>query len=108
LRAGSPAGVAGAAGPDDDLAPGPACCVEFWARGCAGGAGRCPTIGAGIISPAGIESGSPATDSAPDDHFAASPHRRVSFSGRRSAESVGGCPTVGGGIISAEIGRAHV
>jgi len=80
LRAVSPAGVqiaavAGSA-PDDHLAPGPYCRVEFSATGCAGGAGGCPTVAARIISPAGIEIGS-AAESAPDDHFAASPHCRV-------------------------------
>src|SRR5207244_2210117 len=44
--------------PDDHLAPGPYCRVEFSATGCAGAAGGCPTIGAGIISAAGIEIGS--------------------------------------------------
>ena len=47
-----------------------------------GGAGGCPTIRAGIVSPAGVQDRSlPAVTSAPDDHFTASPDCRVTVSG---------------------------
>src|SRR5437660_12897792 len=76
LRAVSPAGVQIAAvadsAPDDHLAAGPYCRVEFSASGCAGGAGGCPTVGAGIISAAGGKIAEAAI-AAPDDYFAASP-----------------------------------
>jgi hypothetical protein len=70
------------------------------ASGRASGAGGCPTIGAGIVSAAGVKIGS-AVISAPDDHFAASPHRRVKVSASGRASGAGGCPTIGAGIISA-------
>src|SRR5207245_6076275 len=40
------------------------------------GAGGCPTVGAGIISPTGVQTDGSATNSAPDDHFTASPDRK--------------------------------
>ena len=48
-----------------------------------GGAGGCPTIGAGIVSPAGVELADEIV-SAPDDHFTASPDRGVIVSARRA------------------------
>ena len=44
--------------------------------GCVGGAGGCPTVGAGIVSTAGVHKAA-AIISAPYDHFSASPHCRV-------------------------------
>ena len=44
-----------------------------------GEAGGCPTIGAGIVSPAGIKI--VAADPAPDDHFTTGPDCRVTSSG---------------------------
>ena len=41
--------------PDDHFAAGPHCRVKVSGSGRAGGAGRCPTVGAGIVSPAGVE-----------------------------------------------------
>src|SRR5207247_3167201 len=77
----SPAGVKKAAiksTPDDHFAAGPHCRVTVSASGRAGGAGRCPTVGAGIVSPAGVQKA--AIKSTPDDHFAAGPHCRLTVS----------------------------
>ena len=41
-------------------------------------AGGCPTIRAGIVSPAGVKIGAGAK-ATPDDHFTAGPHRRVMY-----------------------------
>ena len=41
--------------PDDHFAAGPHCRVTISAIGRVGGAGGCPTIGAGIVSPAGVQ-----------------------------------------------------
>ena len=51
-----------------------------WSRpeGGIDGACRCPTVRAGIVSTAGVETS--VGYSAPDDHFTASPHRRVNES----------------------------
>ena len=74
-----PAGVQIAAAvisaPDDHFAAGPHCRVSSSASGRAGGAGGCPTVGAGIVSPAGVQK--LPSKSTPDDHFAAGPHCRV-------------------------------
>ena len=59
--------------PDDHFTAGPDRCVSIPRVGRVGGAGGCPTIRAGIVSPAGVQIGD-AIISAPDDHFAASPH----------------------------------
>ena len=40
--------------PDDHFTAGPDCCVPL-GRGRVGGAGGCPTIRAGIVSPAGVQ-----------------------------------------------------
>src|SRR3954447_1548888 len=60
------------------------------------GAGGCPTVGAGIVSPASL----PAKVTAPNDHFTAGPDRRMSSSGSGRVGEGGGCPTVGTGIVS--------
>src|SRR5207302_1887927 len=78
---------------------GPHCRVIVSGRGRAGGARRCPTVGAGIVSPAGVQIATAIT-SAPDDHFAAGPHCRVIVSGTGRARGAGSCPTTGGGIVS--------
>ena len=41
--------------PDDHFAAGPHCRVSSSASGRVGGAGGCPTVGAGIVSPAGVQ-----------------------------------------------------
>ena len=69
------------------------------AGGRVGGAGGCPTIRAGIVSPAGVQIAD--TDhSAPDDHFTASPHCRVNVSGSGRVGGAGGRPTIRAGIVS--------
>ena len=62
--------------PDDHFAAGPDCRVTDSADGRVGGAGGCPTVGAGIIS-ARRCSNTCRRRSAPDDHFAAGPDCRV-------------------------------
>ena len=62
--------------PDDHFTAGPHCRVTVSGRGRVGGAGGCPTIRAGIVSPAGVQI-VPQSASAPDDHFTAGPHCRV-------------------------------
>src|SRR5262249_21868955 len=56
------------AAPDDHFAAGPHCGVIGSLTRLVGGAGGCPTIRAGVISPAGA-----VACRAPDDHFAAGP-----------------------------------
>jgi hypothetical protein len=85
--------------PDDHFAPGPHCRVTGSYRGRIGRASRCPTIGARIVSLAGVQIVGTIVLSAPDDHFAAGPHCRVTNSGRPAA-GAGGRPTVGAGIVS--------
>ena len=85
--------------PDDHFAAGPDCRVTISASGRVGGAGGCPTIRAGIVSPAGVQTAA-AVKSAPDDHFAAGPHCRVTDSGSGRVGGAGGCPTIRAGIVS--------
>ena len=87
--------------PNDHFAAGPDCRVKGSCRGRADGAGGCPTVGAGIISPTGVQTDGSATNSAPDDHFTASPHCRVIRSRSRRVVGAGGCPTVSAGIVFA-------
>src|SRR5215467_4509481 len=61
--------------------------------------GGCPTIGARIISPAGL-SDTIRTISTPDDHFTAAPHRGVLDSGRGRIGGAGARPTIRAGIVS--------
>ena len=85
--------------PDDHFTAGPHCRVTASGIGRVGGAGGCPTVGAGIVSPAGVQNRR-RHHSAPDDHFAAGPHCRVTLSGRGRVGGAGGCPTIGAGIVS--------
>ena len=66
--------------------------ARWWCCGC------CPTIGAGIVSPAGIHEVAE-NASTPDDHFTASPHGGVRVSWIRRVGGACGCPTVGAGIV---------
>ena len=84
--------------PDDHFTAGPDRRVTASGSGRVGGAGGCPTVGAGIVSPAGVQKA--AVTSAPDDHFAAGPHCRVTGSGSGRVGGAGGCPTVGAGVVS--------
>ena len=62
--------------PNDHFTAGPHCRVIASARGRVDGAGRCPTVRAGIVSPASVERRI-AVISAPNDHFTAGPDCRV-------------------------------
>src|SRR5207253_5813454 len=83
------------AAPDDHFAAGPHCRMLVSGIGRVGGGGGCPTVGAGIISPAGVQIAAD-TSSAPDDHFAAGPDCRVTVSGSGRVGKAGGCPCVVG------------
>jgi hypothetical protein len=76
------------------LAAGPHCRVKVSDMRRIGSAGRRPTIGAGIISPAGIQSGN-TVKSAPDDHFAAGPYCCESGSPSGRVIGAGWRPTIG-------------
>ena len=69
------------------------------AIGRVGSAGGCPTVGAGIVSPAGVQVAAVANP-APDDHFTAGPYCRVTLSACRGVDHAGGRPTVRAGIVS--------
>src|SRR5262245_16643723 len=82
-------------------------------RGRVGGGCGCPTVGAGVVSPAGIEP-HPRGTAAPDDHFTAGPHCCVSSSGSGRSGRAGRRPRVRARVISAagveidEVGEAAV
>ena len=63
-----------------------------------GGAGGCPTVGARIVPPAGVQIAA-VIASTPDDHFTAGPNYRVSSPGDGRVGGAGGGPTVGAGIV---------
>ena len=86
--------------PDDHFTAGPDCRVSDSASGRVGGAGGCPTIRAGIVSPAGVQKIADCVSSTPDDHFTAGPHCRVKYSRSGRVGGAGGCPTIRAGIVS--------
>src|SRR5262249_39530419 len=87
--------------PDDHFAAGPHCRVRVSARGCIGRAGGCPTIGAGIVSPAGVAAiQSPAVEDGKSVELGAGSHRRVRIFGSGGGGGAGGCPTLVAGIVS--------
>ena len=69
--------------PDDHLTAGPNCRVYVSRSGRIGGAGGCPAISAGIVSPASVQRAA-AIRSAPDDHLTAGPNCRVGVSRQRA------------------------
>ena len=79
--------------PDDHFIASPHCRVTGSGSGRVGGAGGCPTIRAGIVSPAGVQITADIISS-PDDHFTASPHGCVIASASRRVDSARGCPTI--------------
>jgi hypothetical protein len=85
--------------PDDHFIAGQHRRVSVSGGGCVSGAGRCPTIGARIVSPAGVKNGDVLIESAPDNHLTAGPHSRVKVSGSRCVGGAGCGPCVGAGII---------
>src|SRR5262249_12594714 len=78
---------------DDHFAAGPDCCVINSGLGRVDGAGGCPTVGAGIVSPAGVKIAA-TVPTAPDDHFAAGPRFRVHLSAIRRIVCGGSFPTI--------------
>ena len=102
MRAISPAGVQIVdviSTPDDHFTAGPDCRVSLSGRGHVGGARGCPTVRAGIVSPAGVKIGVVIT-ATPDDHFTAGPDRGVKGSGSGRVGGAGGYPTIRAGIVS--------
>ena len=87
--------------PDDHLNAGPNCRVPLSPIGRIDGAGGCPTVGAGNISPAGIQPvvGAIIKISAPDDHLSAGPNCRVKLSVKGRIGGAAVCP----GVIYASI-----
>src|SRR6267378_2684964 len=77
--------------PDDHFTSAPDCRVSVSARGRVVGAGGCPRVRAGIVSPAGVKRGEILILSAPDDHFTATPDGRAMLSaiGRASGRNPG-------------------
>ena len=92
--------LASSSTPDDHFTAGPHCRVTESGSGRVGRAGGCPTIRAGIVSPAGVQERQLRSSSTPDDHFTAGPHCRVIGSGRGRVGRAGGCPTIRAGIVS--------
>ena len=90
--------------PHDHFSADPHGCVGIPFSGRIHGAGRCPTVRPGIISPAAIcralEKYLASNRTSPDDHFTSTPDCRVTLSGRRRIGCAGSCPTVRIGIIS--------
>jgi hypothetical protein len=86
--------------PDDHFAPGPDRRVGHSAIGRVGGARRCPSIYAGIVSAAGVQNAD-RIRSAPDDHFAPGPDCRVVPSGLGRIDDASRSPRIRAGIVSA-------
>ena len=63
------------------------------------GAGGCPGVRAGIVSPASVEEVEAVILSAPDNHLTAGPNCRVRVSRSGRISGAGGCP----GVIDAPI-----
>ena len=79
-------------------------------RGHVTGASRCPTVHAGIISPASVGRAAGEFVATPDDHLTASPHCRVNVSALGRVGGAGRCPRIGVGIVppaSVKAGRGR-
>src|SRR5207248_893024 len=76
-------GISRASTPDDHFTAGPDCRMNVPTSGRIDGAGSCPNIRVGIVSPAGVQNSAGVT-STPDDHFNAGPDCRVKVSSTRS------------------------
>ena len=85
--------------PDDHFTAGPNCRVIVPCLGRVGGAGSCPAISAGIVSPASVEKVAGVV-SAPDDHLAAGPNCRVEVSRLGRIGGTGDGPAISAGIVS--------
>ena len=88
-----------AAAPNDHFAAGPDCRVTDSAGGRVGYVGDCPSICAGIVSPAGVKF-VVTIISTPDDHFTAGPDCRVTPSASGRVGRASGCPAICVGIVS--------
>src|SRR5436853_2531200 len=86
--------------PGHHFAAGPPYSTIFPSSGRAGGAGRCPTVGAGIVSPAGVQIAADIT-AVQARQLPACLLWPVKSSGSRRAVGGGGCPVVGAGLVSA-------
>ena len=86
--------------PDDHFTTGPHRRVKEASVGRVSGAGGCPIVRAGIVSPAAIQVRETGPYATPHDHLTAGPDRGVKLSGSRHVD-VGGCPTVRARIVSA-------
>ena len=94
--------------PDDHFTAGPDCCVKGSGSGRVGGGGRCPAIGAGIVSPAGVQIAALLSIPPQTIISAAGPHCRVTASGDGRIGGAGGCPTIRAGIISPPVFKKFV
>ena len=91
--------------PHNHFSTGRDCSEEGSGIGRAGGVGRRPTVGAQMVSPAGVEINGTAclvisVAAAPDDHLTVGQNRLVPESCQRRVSGADRCPTVGKGIIS--------
>src|SRR5207245_7421047 len=84
--------------PDDDFSAGTQRRVIGSAIGRVGGDGGCPSIGAGIVSPAAVNKQADVVVPAPDDHFTAGPHRPVKGSAIGRVTEAGRSPSVIGAL----------
>src|SRR5438046_9039154 len=80
--------------PDDHFTAGPDCRVNASTRGRIDSSRGHPTVGSGLVSPAGVQI-DPVV-SAPYDHFTTSPDCRVLISGRWCVGQAGVRPTIAG------------
>src|ERR1051326_1009624 len=80
--------------PDNHFTPSPHCGVTLSCRRRVIGARAYPSIRAGIVSSAGVQTNEEGTFSAPDDHFTAGPDRRVLESASGRVGGAGGCPAI--------------
>jgi len=64
------------------------------------GAGGCPGVRAGIVSPASVQIAVVGAKSAPDDHLTTCPHCRVPGSRTGRISGAGGCPGISARIVS--------
>src|SRR5207302_2049941 len=78
---------------------GPHCRVLKPGSGRVGEAGGCPTVGAGIVSTAGVQKAAAALSSAPDDHFTAAPDACVNESRARRIGGARERPAIRAGIV---------
>jgi hypothetical protein len=91
--------------PDDHLTAAPHSRMLYSGIRGVSGAGGNPTVGGGIVPPAGVHASAVEIHTAPDDHFATGPYCRVGDPASGRISGAGGCPGIRGGIVSAA--RVH-